>query len=373
MRHIPVEKFYTINDYADHTERHSSLEGPNGSLLFVACDAGQKLAEDVQKEYQDLLKQKGAEHTKVPLMKGITARFEGDGHDGTCPCLTHNVSGSNVYVFQNCMDERRGSKSINDNFQQLLQMIYTLKTNEAKKVTAIVPYYPYSRQDKPSYMKREASLSRLVADQFTAVGTDLVISYHPHSTSIISNFGKDNAFRFISGNDLFLESFKQFQDDEKAIVVSTDAGGAKEVSKLAEILGIGYCIGNKDRPEKKKTKTLGISSDVSGKETAIITDDETATFSSCLEIIKHLHEKGIKQFYAGISHLRIGPDNVHKLREAHEKHNMVELHTTDSVPQLDEITSLPFIKMHSLAQMWAFVINRRHYNLSGSKLFKTHE
>jgi hypothetical protein len=122
-----LSNFFSPEDYKEHSDKYAHLVGPNGSLLFVACDAGQKLAEDVQREYQNLLKRKFDERLKrelegktkgqrnnildeikrkgqrifeIPLMKGITTKFEGKGHDGTNPRLPHSVKGADAFVFQ---------------------------------------------------------------------------------------------------------------------------------------------------------------------------------------------------------------------------------------------------------------------------------
>ena len=368
--------FFSSEDYKDHSDKYADLMGPNGRLLFVACDAGTDLAESVKREYQSVLIEKYGDAKKVveiPLMKGITNKFEGDGHDGTCPRLNHNAAGADVYVFQNCMDEKRGSNSLNDNLMQLLQMIYTLKSQKVRKVTAVIPYYPYSRQDKPSFMKREVSLGRLVADLLIGVKVNSVLSYHPHSTSISSFFPAGRSFNFVSGIDLFRSTFSQYEDDAETIAVCTDAGGFKEIKYFSELLNIDHCVGSKDRPEQKKTKALGVEGNLDGKKRAIIIDDETATFSSCVDIIKHLSAKGIEEFHVGVSHMRIRPKYIPRLEQVHDKYNMVKLHTTDSVPQIDEISKLPFVEVHPLAKTWAFVINRMHYDLSVSKLFEVDE
>ncbi|MBW2965923.1 ribose-phosphate diphosphokinase [Candidatus Woesearchaeota archaeon] len=367
-----INSFYGSEDYRQHRDKYADLIGPNGSLLFVACDAGTELAENVRREYQSILAEKYNDEKRVveiPLLKDITNKFEGDGHDGTCPRISHNVAGADAYVFQNCMDERRGSSSLNDNLMQLIQMIYTLKSQKVSKVSAVMPYYPYSRQDKPSFMKREASLARLVADLLTDVKVNSVISYHPHSISLSGFFPAGRPFNFISGIDLFVDIFSEYKNDKETVAVSTDAGGFKEIRCLAENLGIDYCAGSKDRPEQKKTNVLGVGGDLEGKKRAIIIDDETATFSSCFDLIEYLHQVGIKEFHVGVSHLRIRPDYIKRLEEANSKYNMVKFHTTDSVPQVEEISKLAFAKVHSLAKIWAFVINRMHYDLSVSKLF----
>jgi ribose-phosphate pyrophosphokinase len=364
--------FLTHKDYEQHREKYADLIGPSGSLLFVACDAGKELAINVKKEYQTMLekKHKNGDVIDIPLMTDITNKFEGSGHDGSCPRIPQHVGGVDAYIFQNCMDKRKDGESVNYNLKELEHMISTIKSNEGSRVTAVIPYYPYSRQDKPSFMQREAPLARRVADALVEAKVDRVISYHPHSTSLVGFFPANVPFRYISGLDLAYEMFSKFKGDKETIAFCTDAGGIKETIHLADALNLNFGLSAKHRPKQKKTDALGILGNTQGKKRAIITDDETATFSSCLGVIKLLNQDyGIEEFHLGISHMRLEPQYIDRLKEANEKYGMVELHTTDSVPQIDVIKELSFVKIHSLAKTWAFVINRMHYNLSVSEIF----
>jgi ribose-phosphate pyrophosphokinase len=362
--------FYGHKDYEAHRSQNADLIGPNGSLLFVGCDAGTELAINVKDEYDTMLSKKQKKQAiKVPLMTKITNKFEGEGHDGSCPRLPNHVGGTDVYIFQNCMDKRDGSYSVNHNLKELEHMISTL-SGKSTRVTAIIPYYPYSRQDKPSFMAREDPLARRVADSLIEFGVDHVLSYHPHTTSITGFFTSKVPFSYLSGLDLFYDVFSEFKKNKEAIAFSTDAGGIKETIHLADALNIDFGLAAKHRPKQRKTDTLGILGDMDGKKVALITDDETATFSSCLGVIELLSKDyGIEEFHLGISHMRLEEQYIDRLVKANEEYGMIKLHTTDSVPQKESVTSLPFVEVHSLAKMWAFVINRMHYNLSVSELF----
>lgn len=363
--------FFNHSDFKGYIAKYADLYGPNGWLLFVSCDSGTELARNVRQDYINILKQKESQsEIDIPLIEMATNKFEGDGHDGTCPRLPHHVGGADVYLFQNVMDKRRGSSTVNDNIKQLEQMAYTLKAHDAGKVTVVIPYFPYGRQERPSFMQRESALARKVADDIVNSGVDRTLVYHPHTLSLTGFFPNNSPLRYISGLDLFIEIFSEFKDDQETIACSTDAGGMKEVMHLAGALGLNYGFCAKDRPEQKKTKSLGILGEFKGKKRVIIPDDESATFGSCFDAMEILSgEFNIEEFYLAISHMRCGPDSLIRIKEAHERFNMKKLHITDSVPQIDEILELPFVECHSLSSRLAFVINRMHYNLSVSKLF----
>ena len=139
-------------------------------------------------------------------------------------------------------------------------------------------------------------------------------------------------------------------------------------------MGLDFNPGIKDRPEKDSPESLGVSNGLNGKKRVIMTDDETASFKSCLELIRKINQSyGIDEFYVAVSHMRLSPSSLSRVKEANERYGMRVLHTTDSIPQRDELLSLSCVKMHSLDEMWAFVINKVHYVESVSELFKRGE
>ena len=143
---------------------------PNGWLSFIACNEGLGLAQAVKMEYDALAKAKG-EHIEVPLHNDFPAwkrqydqlkqtgthdhfLIERTADTETIPRLPNHVGGSNVFLFQSVHEHVSGN-SANDNFAQLLQMAWTLRAQRVERITAVIPYHPYSRQDKPTHMMRE--------------------------------------------------------------------------------------------------------------------------------------------------------------------------------------------------------------------------
>jgi ribose-phosphate pyrophosphokinase len=174
----------------------------------------------------------------------------------------------------------------------------------------------------------------------------------------------------LNGLDLFREIFNNRQKDLEAIVVSTDAGGAKATIHLAKALDIDYAITNKYRPQKEKADLLGVIGFLDDKKIAIITDDETVTFSSLMNAVKILSQDyKIREIYVAVSHMKLSPEKIPLLKKANETYNLKEIHFTDSVPQVKEILELPFVRVHSLDERFALTINNLHYNRSVSRLF----
>ncbi len=346
------------------------LLGPNGWLLFVACNSGVPLALSVKEHYEEMLRINGSDLKEIPLIgtfeKPLTMIFE---DSETCPRLTRHVAGSNAFIFQ-CIHENISGKTVNENLQQLLQAVRTLKAHRAQTITVVTPYSPYSRQDKPTFMKREATLAKLFADQLKVAGANIHLTYHPHALSLFGLYEPDMTLVALSGLDLFLEIFSSFKDRKDAVAVSTDSGGAKFTIHFADAMGISHAIVNKFRQSKDKSDMLGVIGDLEEKKTALITDDETVTGSSFLNVTKNLYTNhGIEDIYVAISHLKMKKKHLAGLLEAHEKYGLREMHVTDTIPQIPEILELDFVKFHSLSKRIASTVNRLHYNVSVSELF----
>jgi ribose-phosphate pyrophosphokinase len=360
---------FIIPEHFD-TMKKKKLAGPNGWLLFVACNAGIDFAAGVKREYEAMLAEQKSELDEIPIMgtkaQPLTRVFS---DTETCPRLPDHVAGSDVYIFQ-CVQENVTGNTVNENIQQLLQVVRTLRAHRARTITVVTPYSPYSRQDKPTFMKREAALASLFADQLKIAGADIYLTYHPHTLSLYGFYEPDMKFVALSGLDLFVEMFEERRGKDDVVAVSTDAGGAKFTVHYSEAMNVSHAIGSKFRRGKDKASLLGIIGDLENKKVAIVTDDETVTGSSIINTIKSLYtSNNIKEIYAAITHLKVKKEYLPQLVEAHEKYGLKELHVTDTIPQIPELLKLDFIVMHPLAGVFASTINRLHYNQSISEIF----
>ncbi|MDD5091018.1 MAG: ribose-phosphate diphosphokinase, partial [Candidatus Wallbacteria bacterium] len=238
----------------------------------------------------------------------------------------------------------------------------------AGRVSVVMPYMAYSRAERTSYLKREAAQSELFGKLLLSSGVESIITYHLHNDAIKAFF-QPNRVVALSGMDFFIELFSRFTGDIKSIVVSTDAGGAKQTYILAQQLNLDYAVSSKYRSTGKEvTENLGIIGNLDGKKTALISDDETVSFGSFLNAIKNLRENyGVEEIYAAVSHYKLTPAHVNKLHEA-RKYGLRELYITDTVPQDEEMLKFDFVIKKSLDKLLAMVINRMHYDQSVSML-----
>ncbi|MCK5072744.1 MAG: ribose-phosphate pyrophosphokinase [Bacteriovoracaceae bacterium] len=363
-----TELFITSHKFK--TLERTISTGPNGSLLFVACNSGIDFANSVKKEYEKMLKLTKSIYSEVPIIgtheSPVTNIFS---DTETRPRLSAHVAGSDVFVFQSVHENLSGN-SVNENIQQLLQVVRTIKAHRAQTITVLTPYSPYSRQDKPTFMKREAALASLFADQLKIAGADVYLTYHAHTIGLCGFYEPEIKFVALSGLYLFLKIFEKFKERRDVAVISTDAGGAKFAIRLSEILKITYAISSKFRRKKDDSNLIGIIGDLEDKKIAIITDDETVTGKSILNTVKSIYEDhGIKETYVAVSHLKVRKEYFDGFVEAFEKYGLKELHITDTIPQIPELLKLDFVKMHSITGIMASTINRLHFNRSITEYF----
>jgi ribose-phosphate pyrophosphokinase len=362
------EHFITPEAFEDI--KKVDLSGPNGWLLFVACNSGADLARQVTAEYGKMLAENGSALREIPVLgvdgDPVTRMFD---DTETCPRMAKHVAGSDAFVFQ-CVHDLRSGRSVNENIQQLLQVARTLRAHRAKTITVVLPYIPYARQDKPTFMRREATLASLFADQLHVAGVDIVVTYHPHTMSLDGFYEPAMKFVALSGLDLFVDIFHEWRGRKDLFAISTDAGGAKFTVHFARGIDIEYAITSKIREPTGETKFLGVIGDLDGKKIAVMTDDETVSGGSILKAVRALHRQyGIDETHVAVSHAKIVPDRIPEFVAAHEKHGLARLHVTDSVPQVPELTDLDFVVVHPLARRFATTVNRLHYNQSVSELF----
>lgn len=354
-------------------EETKRLSEPNGPLVLAACPSGINFAEKIQKDYEDMSQKKG-EPIGVSFLKSfkeqgkdyeMTIRFE---DSETCIRLPRglegHVAGSDVYVIQ-CVHEKISGRSANENLMELYQMLRTLKVHRAKNITVVLPYHPYSRQDKTTFLEREASLAKHAADLMIKSGVNGVLTYHMHTDSIRGFYEPDAHIVPLTGLDLFLDIFSEFEGKSEVVAVSPDAGGTKFTLKFSEMMDLDPAVMNKYRKRKDEASLLGVVGALDGKKIAIIIDDETVTGTSLINAGKALKENyNINETHVGISHFKINKDRIQNLIEAHEKGYITTLHVTDSIPQPQYVHDLPFIKTYSISDRFAIAINRLHYNQS---------
>jgi ribose-phosphate pyrophosphokinase len=269
--------------------------------------------------------------------------------------INSNVRGQDVFVIQST------SYPANENLMELLIMIDALKRASAQRITAVLPYFGYSRQDRKD-QPRVPITAKLVANLLTTAGANRVLTIDLHAGQIQGFFDipLDNLFAV----KLFMDHRKKAKIKGELVVVSPDVGGIKTARAYAKRFNCGLAIVDKRRIDDKKAEVMHIMGDVKGK-TAMIVDDMVATAGSLVEAVEAIKKAGALEVYAAITHPVLCGPAIDRLK----KSSLRELIVTDTVP-ISKDKMIGKIKVLSIAPLLAEAIKRIHIEESLSVLFK---
>ncbi len=346
-------------------ERSLRLESKQGPLLIASCTSGTYMAEQVVKEYGQMLARTG-ESEQLLFLKDVDRDFT---DTETLVRLEQHVGGGDVFLFQSLLAPDEGYQ-VNNNYLKLLIAARAFREHGAHRITAVLPYLTYTRQDKPTKFQREPTTAKLMADLARTAGIDRVIAWNPHSTQI-HGFYADLPVNMLDPLTHFNEEFAEFRGRDDVIAVAPDAGATKLILHFSREMDLNSAIASKHRPQAEQATITDIIGDFRGKKTAIVLDDMVASAKTVVELIRELVEhKGIQEVYMAASHNLCLPGTRERLEMLHRDYNLKRLVVTNSIPQTDEFTSLPFFEVRSLAPVFCHTINRVHYDRSVSEVFR---
>jgi len=291
------------------------------------------------------------EYMDVPLGKTVIRDFS---DKEIYVRIEENVRGSDVFVVQStCFPG-------NTNLMELLIMIDALRRASAKRITAVIPYYGYARQDRKNE-PRVPITSKLIADLVVTAGADRVLTVDLHAGQIqgFFNIPVDHLFAI----NVLIDYIKD-QKLENLIVISPDAGGVERARAYAKRLNSSLAIIDKRRDVPNEAKAMNIIGDVKGK-IAFIVDDMIDTAGTLMEATDALLGAGAKEVHACCSHpVLSGPAGERILKSP-----IKSVVTTNTIPLNDELAKNPKIKVLSVASLLGEAILRIHQETSVSSLF----
>ena len=269
--------------------------------------------------------------------------------------IGESVRGMDVFIIQpTCAP-------VNDNLMELLIMIDAMKRASAKRITAIIPYYGYARQER-KLKARDPISAKLVANLLTAAGTDRIVAMDLHANAIQGFF--DIPVDHLPGVPLLAEYYKNKQI-ENMVVASPDIGGVARAPNMAGRLGCGMAIIDKRRPAPNQSVIMNIIGDVKDK-TVIMIDDMIDTAGTITQGAAALVERaGAKEVYACCTHPILTPPAMERINHSVIKEVLV----TNTVPLRPEVQGhSDKIQVVSIAPLLGEAIVRIHENLSVSRL-----
>ena len=272
--------------------------------------------------------------------------------------LYETVRGSDVFVVQSTC------KPVNDNLMELLVMIDALRRASAGRITAVVPYFGYARQDRKA-KARDPISAKLVANMITAAGADRVLTMDLHAAQIQGFF--DIPVDNLLGNPVFVDYYaKKFGDKcEDMIVVSPDVGSVARARAFAQKLHMQMAIVDKRRQKANQCEVMNVIGDVKGKD-CVLFDDMVDTAGSLCNAAKAIVEVGgANKVYACASHGVLSGPAIDRL----EASNIEELALLDTIPAHPEAKRAR-IQYLTVAPMFSDAIERTYQEISISKLFR---
>ena len=270
--------------------------------------------------------------------------------------INENVRGKDVFVVQPTCPPP------NENLMELLIMIDALRRASARRITAVIPYFGYARQDRKD-QPRVPITAKLVANLITTAGANRVLTMDLHAQQIQGFFDLplDHLYAINAFVDYVHKHPAQFKD---LVVVSPDVGGIKMARAYAKRLGAPLAIVDKRRISPEAAEVMNILGDVRGK-TALLVDDLIATGSSVMEAVQALRTAGARSVAAAITHPVLSGPAIQRIHRS----SLTQLIVTDTIPLSREKRHAK-IKVLSVARLLAEAIKRIHQEESVSSLFE---
>ena len=299
------------------------------------------------------LAQKVVDNLRLPLGNANVNKFS----DGEVAVeINENVRGKDVFIIQPTCNPT------NDNLMELVVMTDALRRASAGRITAVVPYFGYARQDRRVRSMRVPITAKVVADMITGAGIDRVLTVDLHADQIQGFF--DIPVDNIYATPILVDDIKQrFQDD--FIVVSPDVGGVVRARAMAKRVGdVDLAIIDKRRPQANVSQVMHIIGDVKGK-TCLLIDDIVDTAGTLCKAAEALKENGAKAVYAYITHPVLSGPAIENISNS----TLDELIVTDTIPLSDNAAKCDKIRPLTISGLIAESIRRISNEESISALF----
>ncbi|XP_073976991.1 phosphoribosyl pyrophosphate synthetase isoform X3 [Rhodnius prolixus] len=322
------------------------------------------------------LAQKIVDRLGIDLGKVVTKKFS---NLETCVEIGESVRGEDVYIVQS------GSGEVNDNLMELLIMINACKIASASRVTAVIPCFPYARQDKKDkvnaggdsgqaavatiknyewkFRSRAPISAKLVANMLSVAGADHIITMDLHASQIQGFFDipVDNLYAEPAVLKWIKENITEWRD---SIIVSPDAGGAKRVTSIADRLNVDFALIHKERKNANEVASMVLVGFVKDR-VAILVDDMADTCGTICLAAEKLMDAGATKVYAILTHGILSGPAISRINNACFEAVVV----TNTIPQDEHMKDCPKVRCIDVSMMFAEAVRRTHNGESVSYLF----
>ena len=329
-----------LNKASSRERGEASMSAKNGAIKLVAGNSSPVLAKSI------------ADGLELPLTKTVVRRF---ADMEIFVEIQENVRGSDAFVLQST------SYPANDHLMELLIITDALRRSSARRITAVIPYFGYARQDRKSGSRTPIS-AKLVANLITNAGVDRVMTLDLHAGQIQGFFDipTDNLY----AAPLMVRDIKDRFDLTNVMVVSPDVGGVARARGLAKRINTPLAIVDKRRERPGESEVMNVIGEVEGY-TCILVDDIVDSGGTLVNAADALIAHGAKEVYAYITHGVLSGGAVTRITSSQLK----ELVITDSIQPTEAVRGAANIRTLSVASLIAEAINRTAAEESVSSLF----
>jgi len=311
------------------------------SIKIFAGNSNRKLAEDI------------AKHVGIPMGNSDVSTFS-DGEISVN--IYETVRGADVFVIQSTCSP------VNDNLMEMLIMIDAFKRASAGRITAVIPYYGYARQDRKA-KARDPITAKLIADLITTAGADRVLTMDLHAAQI-QGFFSIPVDHLLGVPILAQHYLERGFEDEDVVIVSPDIGSVTRARNIANRLNAPIAIVDKRRPRANVAEVMNIIGDVKGQKVLLV-DDMIDTAGTLVQGAEALIKNGAKEVYACATHGVLSGPAIERIQNSPIK----ELVITDTIPLPPE-KQIDKIRVLSVAPIFAEAIDRIYEDLPVSILFE---
>ena len=329
-----------LNKVSSNTRGEASMSAKNGTIKLVSGNSNPTLAKEI------------ADGLGLPLTKTVVRRF---ADMEIFVEIQENVRGSDAFILQST------SYPANDHLMELLIITDALRRSSARRISAVIPYFGYARQDRKSGSRTPIS-AKLVANLITTAGVDRVMTLDLHAGQIQGFFDipTDNLY----AAPLMVRDIKDRFDLTNVMVISPDGGGVARARGLAKRINTPLAIVDKRRERPGESEVMNVIGEVAGY-TCILVDDIVDSGGTLVNAADALLTHGAKDVYAYITHGVLSGGAVTRVTSSRLK----ELVITDSIQPTEAVRNAPNIRTLSIADLIAEAIGRTAAEESVSSLF----
>ncbi|MSR74993.1 MAG: ribose-phosphate pyrophosphokinase [Planctomycetes bacterium] len=345
----------------------STSSTTRGRLSIVACESGRPFADRMNQELLEIMR---AENPGIGQVLRSTEEVAfANGEVKTV--VKENIRGDDVYVIQ-AIDDPLSGRSVNDNFMALLTAINAVYQSDPDSITAVIPQFPYSRQERKK--AREAITARLVAAALEEAGANRVITLDIHAEAIEGFFRRAILEDLHASKELiaYFRSILPAGCEEELVVVAPDTGGAHMARHYSMVFGCGFAVVDKARDYSRASvvESMRLVGNVRGKR-VLMPDDLIATGGTLINACRLLREEGAREIYVACSLPFFNGPAVERLDKAHAEGLFESVVGTDAVWRGEKFAQEhSWYREVSVANLFARVIFNINRRRSVSELLK---